>query len=689
MMNKNKICEKKKLCRICFLFFALFILQTNFSYAQVQKDVSVSIIVPEETNASNYTKFIRITNKDDIEGVNDALLLYVLLNLSEYGGDISSWNASKTINSYSESGMGVLSLEENKKYFFCVEIVPINFTDYVLENNFVCRNISTKKETQTNLSNVSSNLSSDNLSYNLSYNFSDNLSNNNSYNLSDNSDYNLSNNYSNNLSNNTSQTNFSDGLFNLNNSEYNASLYVNDSELNMSEEFFNESMLQNESTIQNNSTIINESINVNASTSINESATNMSFQYCDCKLQIMTEKELYYLGEKLEFKIIDCWNYSKYSYPVEYWIDDRNGIAKQKVNTTTKSVKSFTPNFDEEEKYFIINAKLEGCTNSSSSLVVFTITEEKDEKAQFLKIISEDSFYAKKESEIIYVKIEGYKKDSSKTLISVWLEYEGKKYSSLTKIYVPEKNSEFNLEVPLLIYPRKSGEYKIIAEGIDEKAEEKIKIIIEEQEEEKTSENDENEEDKNEFFSEKESKSSSKITSFYTRKKIFEENITVYLSISDSEGKTLELRSNSSFIKIENISDKISADISINSQNEKIYAFLLDGEEVIDSSELILNLSKNSKDSANSKKEENESEKEKNKIYDFYFQQLNESSNVFTENASIIENSVNKNKITGEVVFSKSTGKNIFFIFLSTGICYLIFRKKIISFFAEKTKIFK
>jgi hypothetical protein len=78
----------------------------------------------------------------------------------------------------------------------------------------------------------------------------------------------------------------------------------------------------------------------------------------------------------------------------------------------------------------------------------------------------------------MYVSVSGFKGDSGKTLLSVWLENEGIKFSEVTKIYVFRKNSYFDLKIPVVADLQESGEYEIVVEGLDEKEKNNIKINI-------------------------------------------------------------------------------------------------------------------------------------------------------------------------------------------------------------------
>jgi hypothetical protein len=62
---------------------------------------------------------------------------------------------------------------------------------------------------------------------------------------------------------------------------------------------------------------------------VNQSDNSTALHDCSCLPQIETNKDIFVLGEKLEFNIIDCNNSvssSKYNFPIEYWIEE--GIKK-------------------------------------------------------------------------------------------------------------------------------------------------------------------------------------------------------------------------------------------------------------------------------------------------------------------------------------------------------------------------
>ncbi|MGV8168544.1 MAG: hypothetical protein ACP5N3_00640 [Candidatus Nanoarchaeia archaeon] len=604
-MNSNKlVCSAQKLVILIVLFFPIV-----FAGAQEQKDVSAELIIPSIVNASNYTKFARLTNNDDVPGLNDNLSLLVQINLS-HPETILFWNVSKTINSYSESGMGILEIE-NGTYYICIYAEPLNFIDYNLQNNLVCRNISTSQESEY----LEYNLSDFNESVNASINESEvNISDFNisSGNISDNLSDNLSDYVLDNLSDNISEGNMSN---------------INASEIN-----------------------------------------------CTCAPSIFVEKQLFSEGEKIRFQLDDCGQSSKLIFPVEYWIEDRKGIVKQIINTTAKSEKTYTPTKISGEKYFLIKARTQGCQNTSEMLVVFAGEEESFEKETSLEIIVPKE----EDSEIMYVEIKGSKADTDKTLISLWLESEGKKYSEITKAYVLDKNSDFSFKLPLILNVEETNDFTVIAEGLGEREEAHVKILRAKSNENEAAVQEENAQSIVE-------KDSPKIKSFYTLKKNYDDNITVYISIEklsneSAKNTILKIKTSNDEKIIEDIKEKNAVNISIQHSDETIAAELFEVAQ-IDRRELALNLS------------EEQEKIEKQESTDVYEENVSIGlqSNQNKENLSLDQKTekISENKITARVIKTDFSNASMLFVCVAIIISFIIFNKKARNYINKKTNIFK
>ncbi|MFA6073318.1 MAG: hypothetical protein WC758_04355 [Candidatus Woesearchaeota archaeon] len=678
-------------------------LSSNAVFALEQKDVSINITLLSQINSStNYSKFILLKNNDDVSAINDNLSMSIFFNLTKNNLLISNWTVQKTINSYSESGFGTINVGVGN-YTFCVLVIPLNFDDYIQQNNFLCVNF-----TAINISNNASNNTS-----NLEFNNSQNLSYNGSFNI------------------NSSDLNFSNSSLNINLTELNESfnlsinLSINVS-LNMS---VNLSLDINESMNSSMNFSINSSMNSSMNISINESdeysnnsvntSNNSNYsEFCNCSLQILTPKNIFTEGEKLEFKIIDCNSSSSfYAHLVEYWISSKDGVVKQKINTTSKSEKSYTPSLKSEQEYFVINSKYVDCQNKSEKLIVFTSNESFSNLETNLEITS----YSNNIENIMFVSIEGYKSNIDKTLISIWVEsLDEKKVSSVSKVYVNEKNTKFSFKLPITLSIKKSGKYNLIVEGLGEREEEEIDIFVEEEDVEDSkntqvdfSENALLEKDKQGF--------ENQITSFYTRKKIFSEKgvdeIIVYVNINkidDSKNTTLIISYYGGFILLTNVSEKNSILINISSKNEIILAELYSKNVLVDSKTLKLNLTikddeinesnkTNTKslylDGVYSSKEEDDELEEYDEQQDINYLELNHSEFNHSDFNDSELNYSEENSLTGDVVMEdlqewpndeSKINKSVFvFGAISSVICLILFNKKTRRFILKKTKLFK
>jgi len=269
----------------------------------------------------------------------------------------------------------------------------------------------------------------------------------------------------------------------------------------------------------------NDSILVNFSSSDNFTtnlSNNDTIDECNFSFNIDVNKNIFELGEKQTFRIYaNNISKTKYKYLVEYWVEDLFGnIIKKKINTTSTSIKSFTPNFEEEEKTFVIKSKIHECDMETYELFSVKSNIEQEEKETDIEI----SFPEKvKYEDNFIVELEGFKANTGKTLLSIWVEDENR-ISEVTKVYIMQKYKDFHFKVPVVFKDIKieDKEYSVVIEGLDIRKEKPIEIDYEEEIEENNN---------------KEEKiiSNNKISSFYTRKKNFEPEIKVYITLKKYE----------------------------------------------------------------------------------------------------------------------------------------------------------
>lgn len=224
----------------------------------------------------------------------------------------------------------------------------------------------------------------------------------------------------------------------------------------------------------------------------NITVVNVSEIPCDINLSIITERMIYQEGEKIKYYHI--LNDEQYPYSIEYWVEDLLGQSfKTKSTTFNLNQKSYTPKIEEIDRVLLFKAKvyplcadLNSDNNLAEKMVIITkpIVEaekqvEKPEESS-IEIVKISPLVAKFGG-VIKVEVEIYKGSTSKYSLSAYLEKDGKKISEVTKFNLQEKNTKYKLTLPLLINPNcdgkiKDGAFNLIVEGLDEKAERKIKV---------------------------------------------------------------------------------------------------------------------------------------------------------------------------------------------------------------------
>jgi len=375
-------------------------------------------------------------------------------------------------------------------------------------------------------------------------------------------------------------------------------------------------------------------------------------------MNIWTDEFLYSIGQSIKFKIETDDSYI-------YWVEDLFGnYVKNKVNSSSKSEKSFTPNFNEQEKVFVIKAKNE-CNNTAEKIVVFRGENVTKKNTSISLSIPENVEYSKN----FYVDIKGYKGNSQKTLISIWLEKDEKKVSEITKTYIEDQETDFKQKLPInfkkLDYEK--GDYYLVLDGLGITIREKTNIVGEEKSLDKSSTKDE----KN---IEQKSENTPEITGFYTRKQKFEEKINVYVNINKySDEDILEVNSLLETISINKLNKSNSINIKISKPNEKLYAILKSDEQIYDIKELKLNLE--------NQKQKEETIIESTKEFDISNDTIeNNTIDDVKEEYFDFENKANEEK--------KDYSRYLYFLGFGT-LFFALFKKEILKTKLKKTKLFK
>lgn len=304
-----------------------------------------------------------------------------------------------------------------------------------------------------------------------------------------------------------------------------------------------------------------ENITINSTENYTNSS-NSTNTSCSCIINITTNKDIYSYGETIHFKLIPC----NENFSAEYWAEDLdNKEIKSKINTTSNVEKSFTPKLDYNTA--IILKTKSSCNNESEKIVGY----KKQDVTQdpYLDIDSSQS-----DNNIVLVTLSGYKGNTRKTLISVWLEHEGKKYSEISKVYVTKKSTEFKFKIPVIISTdTTSGEYDVLAEGLDMNATTIVELTRKETQK-----------------IEPKKQVQPKIESFYTRKQKYTKTIHVYTKISSTKNTLLKISSNAQSKVFYPDKTAVDTDINISGPKDLIVAELYQNDSFADTKIIFLNL---------------------------------------------------------------------------------------------------
>lgn len=287
--------------------------------------------------------------------------------------------------------------------------------------------------------------------------------------------------------------------------------------------------------------------------------------FCGCDFFIYVDDANKRQGETFRYGFEFC--SSPYPLAVSYWIEDvRGSIVRNIVNTTSSSLKSFTPSFSELEKSFIINAMVEEC-NLLDRLV---ISSYKNLPSPFLdvRIPSTANF-----GSVFNVEVTGIK-DSSKRVLDIYVEKDGVKFSEVSKVYVDDFS--FSFVIPVVLFDKDSSYndmYMLVVSGLDFYHEERIYLIGEDKE--------------LEVF-----ELLPKFNSFYTRKQLFDGSLTIQYSVDNVfSGELLVITSKGTYSEIVT-SRTGSLDVEVGFPNEVVLGLLHDSSGVlVDQRFIQLNLS--------------------------------------------------------------------------------------------------
>ena len=313
---------------------------------------------------------------------------------------------------------------------------------------------------------------------------------------------------------------------------------------------------------------------------------------CFVGLNLSTDKEFYLNKEKVKIKNII--SNKSFPYIIEYWVEDLFGNdVKKRYNTSNTNQKTYTPKIVEKDRVFLVKNRLVfvACNNSNTELENEKMIIIKKEEASIGKDDDSDSSL---NIDYIYlprlkifsfgdnfkVKLSIHKGDTTKSLVSVFVEENNKKVSEETKFYLNKKDYDYNLTVRVFLKPNcdekfSDGYYNLVVEGLGQRVNEEIEIkgnkkgICKKETVEETGE----------------------ISSFYTRSKKYGKNINLYANVKANGIYELVLLSKKETQnKIVNNSEKIKFSVEPEPGINLFVLELRKDEKVVDTKTLLIEL---------------------------------------------------------------------------------------------------
>ncbi len=199
---------------------------------------------------------------------------------------------------------------------------------------------------------------------------------------------------------------------------------------------------------------------------------------CDPNIDILLSKYIFSNDETIYFTPIV---YGSNDYKLEYWIEDVFGnVIKNIVETTNSNQKQYTPNINTEDKVLVIIANLtySSCDdiNKNNNYINKTvgikgINLNSEPSLKIYKLYDLGTDNKAKFGQIIKVKVNAYKGNSTKEAVNLWIE-NSEKISKITKFNVYDEYTNYTLTLPIQLFANCNGEYEdgkynIVAEGLD------------------------------------------------------------------------------------------------------------------------------------------------------------------------------------------------------------------------------
>ncbi len=220
-------------------------------------------------------------------------------------------------------------------------------------------------------------------------------------------------------------------------------------------------------------------------------AANKVSNICDWSVSILSDKLIFENSNEFSWKVKTERHLGEPSLlTIKRSIDDLYGTIVKSYddlihNITNKETLSYDPNL-KPGTYYLKAEIIPACNDSNSGnniaqqLLAVKGAREKDSSLEINTIYDLGKDKEAAFGQLIRVKVTAYKGDTTKNVVSLWIE--GKeKVSKIFKFDINEKFTLQELTVPIQIFPNcknnlKNGSYEVILEGLGEKDSKRIEI---------------------------------------------------------------------------------------------------------------------------------------------------------------------------------------------------------------------
>ncbi len=207
---------------------------------------------------------------------------------------------------------------------------------------------------------------------------------------------------------------------------------------------------------------------------------------CNVSITVYSNQTIYNLGNTIKF--YNLLNNDSYPYIIEYWAEDLFGtIVKNKINTTNQNQKTWTPNFDEEDRAYLIKTRIAwlACNDSNT-------TDNSDEllvalRGQIIQPVTVSSIAIEEVDnqtqfgDVSYAKVRIYKGDTSAYAITAEISQGSSSVSEETKFYAYTKYTNYSVKLPILTDDNcdgklPDGSYTITVSGLGKSDSSQIRL---------------------------------------------------------------------------------------------------------------------------------------------------------------------------------------------------------------------